>query len=146
MDCKKNHFNPTLAILFCSIENDLGRLVKLFNSQEIDLFGCTSAGEIINESVQGTSIVGLLLDLPKDSFKVNFSCDSSKTTYDLAVKCGKETASTFDNPALLVVSGGVAINAENIVFGLKDDFQILQILTGDNVAYKIRELQLIEKY
>ena len=119
LQCQQNHFKPNFALIFSSVERDLEKLISLFDRQDIELFGCTSAGEILNDQVYATSIVGLLLQLEPDSFQLHFSGESEKSTYQKALETGKLADQLYTDPAIIVGSGGVAINADDIIDGLK---------------------------
>ena len=119
LNCKNNHFKPTLGIVFSSIDKDLSKISKVFDEQDIDLFGCTTAGEILNDQIYDTSIVGLLFDMNPANYKLYASIDAEKATFEQARITGEFAIQTFENPAIIIASGGVAINAQDIVDGLK---------------------------
>lgn len=119
LDCQQNQFKPTLAILFSSIEKELEKICQLFDHYNIDLFGCTTAGEILNDQIYDTSIVGLFFDLEPDNYQLFLSTDPAQSTYEKAFMTGQFAHQTFENPAIIVASGGVAVNAQEIVDGLK---------------------------
>lgn len=117
---KKTGYIPTFSIIFCSPSHDLEQLRQLFDEHDIDLFGCSSAGEILNDEVYDTAIVGLLFDLDRSHYKMAIIEKTDKTTYQAAFEMGLFTKNTFDHPALMIVSGDVLVNGDEIVLGLKD--------------------------
>lgn len=110
-------FAPTLAIIFCSISQDRGSLRDFFKSQGIAIVGATSAGEIINDEVLEQSSVILLLDIKKEHFAVFF--EESSDTLELAKQLGKFSKKAFTNPAVIVISSGLTIDAEDIINGFQ---------------------------
>lgn len=112
-------FRPTLAIVFAPVSLDLNAVAGLFDRHDMDVFGCSSAGEIANDTVYESTLVGLLLDLDRDSYHI-ISRNYEKSGPFLPCKeIGQLIKKRFPNPALMVNSGGVTIDAEQIVFGLK---------------------------
>lgn len=128
-------FQPTLGILFCSLKHDLSAISKIFDDADIDLLGCSSAGEIMNKNVYSSSIVCILTDMKRGSYRI-ISQETNENTYQTAFNIGNYAKSTFENPAILIVSGGLAIDGEKIVLGIKDavqrDIPIFGGLAGDD--------------
>jgi hypothetical protein len=129
-------FRPTLGILFCSLKHDLAAISKTFDDADIDLLGCSSAGEIMNENIYSSSIVCILTNMKKENYHI-ISEETNDDTYQTAFNIGNAAKSIFENPAMLIVSGGVAIDGEKIVLGIKDgvqrDIPIFGGLAGDDI-------------
>jgi hypothetical protein len=130
-------FSPTLGIIFCSPKHDLNVVCQLFDKADIDLFGCSTAGEILFDEIHDTSIVGVFTDMKKENFQV-ISRETHGEIYKTAFEMGLEAKNTFDNPAIILASGGVTIDAEKIIEGLEDSIQkdipIFGGLAGDDLA------------
>lgn len=62
-------YAPTLAIVFCSIVQDRKALTNFFNEKEVDVFGATTAGEIIDDEVMEHTSVIMLLNMKKKTIK-----------------------------------------------------------------------------
>lgn len=138
---KKTGYLPTFSIVFCSPSHDLEAIRHIFNKQDIDLFGCTSAGEILNDEIYDTAIVCLLFDLDKKYYKINIVEKDEKTTYQAAFEMGNLTKESFKNPALMIVSGDVMVNGDDIITGLKDalggqDIPIYGGLSSDDLKFE----------
>ena len=71
-DCMADGFNPTLAIVFQSVSQDISAVTKVFDDFGIVVYGATTNGELIDDELSEKSIVALLLDLKKDYFKIYF--------------------------------------------------------------------------
>lgn len=130
-------FSPTLGIIFCSPKHDLNEICQLFDKADIDLFGCSTAGEILFDEIHETSIVGVFTDMKKENFQV-ISRETHGEIYKTAFEMGIEAKNTFENPAIILASGGITIDAEKIIEGLEDSIQkIIPIfggLAGDDLA------------
>ena len=57
----KNGLRPSLAIVFCSPQTPFDQIGELFDRYNIDLLGCTTAGEIVNDTLREGSISCLLI-------------------------------------------------------------------------------------
>lgn len=129
-------FSPTLAIVFASPDHNATKIAAVFSKYKIQLFGCSSAGEISNDTVLGGGISVLLMDIDKKYFEVKMFENTNgitKTAFDLAI----HTKSIFDEPTLLVLSSGLLNDGEEIVQGLKtiikDEFPVFGALAGDDL-------------
>jgi hypothetical protein len=140
-DYLKEGFKPTLAIIFSSVKLDLEKICSIFDQREIDLFGCSTAGEILNESSYEESAVGLLFDIDRAHYALNFiDGNDLNGPFEVGKLSGLWAKGTFKNPALIVGSGGVTIDAEQIVYGLKSglgrEVPIFGGLAGDDLTVK----------
>lgn len=134
---KSSPFVPTLGIIFCSPSHDLNKICKLFDDADIDLFGCSTAGEILFEDIYETSIVGVLTDIKRENYEV-ITRTTNGEIYQSAFEMGLKVKDLYDNPAILLASGGVTIDAEKIILGLEDSIQrnipIFGGLAADDLA------------
>jgi len=131
-------FQPTLGILFCSLKFELDDISNAFNDADIDLIACSSAGEILNENIYSSSIVCVLTDMKKEHYKI-VTEETKDSTYQTAFTIGNHAKSAFDNPAVILVSGGVAIDGEKIILGIRDsmgrEIPIFGGLAGDDLQW-----------
>jgi hypothetical protein len=114
----KNGFSPTLAVVFCSPQLPYADLGNLFDQYDIDLLGCTTAGEIVNESLHEAAISCLLMDVKRTDYKLIF-CKNKGGIFETGRQLRHEADAAFANPALIVTSAGVGNDGEEIVRGLK---------------------------
>jgi hypothetical protein len=114
----KNGFRPTLAVVFCSPQLPYTDLGDLFDQYDIDLLGCTTAGEIVNESLHEAAISCLLMDVKRTDYKLIF-CENKKSIFETGQQLRHKADAAFANPALIVTSAGVVNDGEEIVRGLK---------------------------
>ncbi|PHN03882.1 FIST signal transduction protein [Flavilitoribacter nigricans] len=136
--CINHQFQPTLAIVFCSIEQDISTIQVIFQQRDITCVGCTSAGEICDGSFFDQSIVCLLLDPEPSTFRIYESSPDQECTHQQAVDLGHFALSCFEEPASVVFSGGFSVNADNIIDGFKTAFgdlnrPIFGALAGDDL-------------
>lgn len=118
--CLEDGFQPTLALVFSSIKHDLKAISQALDKYQIKVAGCSTAGEIHNDTVNANSIAILLLDMNPDYFALHFTDDQDQSTYQAAYDIGAIAKERFANPAIIMLSGGIAIDAEQIIFGVKD--------------------------
>jgi hypothetical protein len=130
-------FTPSLAIVFCSITQNRPELVNFFNAGNVDVFGSTTAGEIIDSEVMEKSTVVMLLNINKAYYKIftEASADTYKVSNDLALFA----KASFANPAVVVISSGLTIDAEQIIKGFMDVDKNIPLyggLAGDDLTMK----------
>lgn len=130
-------FSPTLGIIFCSPKHDLNVICQLFDAADIDLFGCSTAGEILFDEIHDGQIVGVFTDMKKENYQV-ISKVTHGEIYQTAFEMGLEAKNMFENPAIILASGGVTIDAKKVIEGLEDSIQknipIFGGLAGDDLA------------
>jgi hypothetical protein len=130
-------FKPTMAIIFCSITQDRQELTAFFNEQKVDVFGCTTAGEIIDDEVLEQSTVIMLLNIKPTHYKI-FS-EASNDTYTVSNNLAKFAKTNFKNPSIVVISSGLTIDAEQIIKGVQDFDSTIPLyggLAGDDLTMK----------
>ena len=111
-------FKPTLGIVFLSIAQDLQAITNLLSAQNIQVFGATTSGEFTNGDIESGSTVVMLLDMNPDFFKLEFLETSKETAFETAKKLGHIVKETYSNPALIIATGGVFIDGDQIMGGL----------------------------
>ncbi len=114
----KDGYKPTLALVFCSPKQPFEDMIRLFDSYNIDLFGCTTAGEITDDSLAEGGITCLFLDIPKKHYKLHLE-RNTEGVFSNAKRMRLLIDYAFDNPAVIVCSSGVLNDGEQIVAGLK---------------------------
>ncbi|HEY9343272.1 MAG TPA: FIST N-terminal domain-containing protein [Hanamia sp.] len=130
-------FSPTVAIVFCSIKQDRKALTDFFNEKQIDIFGCTTAGEVLDSEIFEEHTIVMLLDMQKDNYKI--FCEASADTYKVSNDLARFAKATFSNPSIIVVSSGLTIDAEQIIKGVKDFDNKIPLyggLAGDDLTMK----------
>ncbi len=119
----KNDFHPTLAITFSDPEFGIDDTIEIFKSHDIQLIGCSTSGEICNDELNEETFSALLLDLNPTSFKI-ISFEAEGNDYSTQGReLGKIANETFDNPGIIVYSGGIGVDGESIVKGIKSTME-----------------------
>ncbi len=116
---KSDGFSPNLALLFCSIKIDLEEVASTFDRLGIDMIGASTAGEIVNEDVHDGVVTGLLLEINPSWYKIFSAEYDSDNPFNTCKTIGAGAIERFKNPSIMAMSGGVSIDAEQIVYGLK---------------------------
>jgi hypothetical protein len=111
-------FTPTLAIVFCSITQNRKELVDFFTEKNVDVFGSTTAGEIIDDEVMEKSTVVMLLNINKMHYKI--FTEAATDTYKISNNLALFAKASFVNPSVVVISSGLTIDAEQIIKGFHD--------------------------
>ena len=136
IDFFKNGFRPTLGFVFCSPLQDFKEIGCIFDRFGIDLLGCTTAGEIVNDTMHESSISVMLLDMNKAHYRPIFVNNTEGVIQTgQAIRHFADTA--FENPAIIACSGGVLNDGEQIVAGLTNfsnrEIPIFGGLAGDDL-------------
>src|SRR5438309_494182 len=129
-------FKPTLAIIFCSAMQDRKALIDFFSEKGVDIFGSTTAGEILDTEILEHSTVIMLLNIKKEHYSL--FCEAAADTYKTSCNLAQFAKATFKNPSIIVVSSGLTIDAEHIINGVKDcgDIPLYGGLAGDDLTMK----------
>lgn len=133
-------FTPTLAIVFCSVKQDLEQLRKTFLEKGIDLVGCTTAGEIVNIKLHEHAIAVLLMDMDPTYYKIELAEYKNGDVFTAAKTLGQFINTSFERPSVFLLSGGLGIDAESIVEGINSKLgkkiPIYGGLAGDDLEMK----------
>ncbi len=132
-------FKPTLAIVFLSIKQDRETITKLLDEKGIQIFGATTSGEFIDSEIMEGGTVIMLLDIPETHFKIIFH-EAKDNVYEKAKQLGKQGKEFFTNPAFIIASGWMHMDAEQIIKGIEDGFgrevSIFGGVAGDDLTLK----------
>ncbi len=99
----QDEFQPTLAIIFASPAMGLEALRVLFNKNNIQIIGASTAGEIGNTAIQGAGISLLLLDPPTSHFKIIQREANYESSPEIGVQIAQVAQTYFKNPAFIMV-------------------------------------------
>ncbi|HLF47251.1 MAG TPA: hypothetical protein VI548_12545, partial [Chitinophagaceae bacterium] len=90
-------FKPTLAIVFLSMKQDRNAISKLLGEKGVSVFGATTNGEFIDESLGRESVVMLLLDMNPAYFNVLFTEYPEKNYREVARQQAEKAKQLFPN-------------------------------------------------
>lgn len=132
-------FTPTLAILFCSVSQDRAGIIELLSAHHIDVFGSTTAGEIMDDEVLEQAAVIMLLDMKKEHYRLFAKEYQNGNTHDVATQAAAFAKQSFSDPSLMIISSGLTIDAEHIITGVKSfdvSIPLYGGLAGDDLTMK----------
>ncbi len=133
-----NDFNPNLAFVFANDKCDIDKIDALLNEFNIKFIGCSTAGEIQNNKLAIDHIGLLMMEIQQDYYLVE-SGDYSESIYQSAFRLGKYAKESFNNPGIIVFSGGIAVDGFQLVEGIKEsagaDIPIFGGLGGNNMEF-----------
>lgn len=118
----KDGYRPTLGIVFCSSKQDFKEISSIFDNCSIDLLGCTTAGEITDDTLTENSISCLLMDISKDKYRLHF-VRNTEGVLETGSTLRQFAQEAFTNPAMIVCSAGVLNDGEKVVEGLRQGTQ-----------------------
>ena len=113
-------FKPTLAIVFLSIAQDRDAVCKVFDDQDIAIYGATTNGEFIDSDIEKESIAVLLMDMNRAYFNVYFDEYQDKDPREASQGIAKEALRSFSKPAFLIAGSNLETDAEQLLFGFED--------------------------
>ena len=106
VDHGEHHFHPSLALVFCSRKQDIDEIRSIFTALGIDVVGCTTAGEIVDDCLYETSIAVMLLSLDRAYYKVLFETYEGEDVGRAAIRLGKQAIATFPHQNGIILSSG----------------------------------------
>jgi hypothetical protein len=116
----------------------LEKISKIFNDFDIQLLGCTTAGEIAGDALYANSIVCLLIEIDRSFFKVVLYKNTEGIEAN-GYEVRKFADAAFTNPAMIVCAAGFSNDGEQIITGLKRDanreIPIFGALAADNLSF-----------
>lgn len=129
-------FAPNLCIAFCDAEFEFPHIVKTLFERDIDLIGATTCGELHNDQTVIKSFTALLVDAPKESYKILLN-QNNGSVFQSAAEIGVQVSNTFQNPAVLIYAAGNSVNGDELVKGIKsttsDQMPLFGGLAGDDM-------------
>lgn len=130
---KTTDFNPTLAFVFASVAHDLDAISNLFDKNDIQIVGCTTSGEFVNEEVSDKAMSILLLDMKKENFAIYL--EEEENTRLSAKNAAQKAKEKFENSALIIFSAGLDTNGDEIIRGVNEiaSFPLFGGLAGDDL-------------
>jgi hypothetical protein len=132
-------FQPTLAIVFASINQDRMEIGRLLNDHGVEVFGVTTNGEFIDEETEKGSIVTLLMDINKDYFQVYLEEYPTMNYKEVAMEIATKAKAKFNSPAFILGASHPAADGEEILRGFEEvigsDVNAFGGGAGDNLAF-----------
>jgi hypothetical protein len=112
-------FQPTLAVVFMANDDERIAVTELLSQKEIQIFGASTGDNFTDGEVESHTIVILLLDINPAYFQLVIRGADEGTIKEIAEEIGKTALTKFKKPAFLVVSGGLAVDGDEIIAGIE---------------------------
>ena len=116
----EQEFQPNLAIFFASTGHNLEKIGQDCSQLGIEVAGCTTAGEIVDDVLYEKKIAGLFFDLDPGYFKVLLREHDGSNLIAAGRDVGDSARQQFENPAMILLSGGLTIDAEMMLQGIRE--------------------------
>lgn len=123
--CLLDGFKPTLAFVFISIKHDRESLIRMLDSQDIQIFGVTSSGEISDSEILYGGISIMLMDMNRANFKIILEEYGNSDLVELAKTMTNDALRLYKNPAF-ILSNSLA--------------KITEMAVGEEILYSISEV------
>ncbi|WP_020538431.1 FIST signal transduction protein [Lewinella cohaerens] len=138
--CQENEFQPNLAVVFCSKQQNIEAVRAVFVGANIDLVGCSTAGEIVDAVLYEGAISVLLFKVNTAYYQLLHEDYLEGEVYEASAKLAKRAIQEYKNPALIIMSGGLAVDAEQIIKGIRTgagrDLPTYGGLAGDDLEMR----------
>ncbi len=112
-------FQPTLAVFLVANDNERNGVTELLSKKGIQIFGASTGDNFTDGEIESQSIVLLLLDIDPAYFQLAIKGTDEGTIKEIADQIGKSALRKFKNPAFLVISGGLAVDGDEIITGIE---------------------------
>lgn len=133
-------YQPTLAIVFLSVREEIPSIISLFNEKSIAIFGATTMAEFTEENAEAIGIAVLLLDLNPGYFKIVLENFESGTGYEAGRRVGESGVKSFNNPAFIISSADYKVPGDQIIKGMVEKagtyFPIVGGKAGDSFSFQ----------
>lgn len=139
-EISSKEFKPNLAIVFASTKHNLSKLSNIFYDLDIDLIGCSSSGEIVDETIFDEGISVLVLNMNRSYYEILHKKIKDESNYSSLQILGADIVNAFENPAVILLTGGITLDGVKVVDKIKQskvtDFPIYGGLAGDDLKYE----------
>lgn len=136
-DACADGFLPSMAIVFCSVQQNIPKVSGLFDSLNIAVFGSSSSGEIEQDDIYDSSIVAMLMDMDTEYFDIRIEKTNDKPIKEVTEQVIAQAYNKFSNPGILVAASGLDTDGEEIVESMKNSasgsIPIFGGLAGDDL-------------
>jgi hypothetical protein len=132
-------FQPTLAIVFASINQDRMEIGRMLEEHGVAVFGVTTNGEFIDEETAIGSVAILLMDMNQEYFEIYFEEYPEKNYREIARTIATKALEKFSKAAFLIAGSNMETDAEQLLFGFEDvagkDVDVYGGMAGDDYTF-----------
>lgn len=115
-------FQPTLAIVFSSLHDDVSSIGQELARHRIATFGASAWGEFARTGIELESIAVLLLDMPEDCFYLRMEHLEGREEETVTQSIADEALARFDQPAVMVLISDLRTRGEVILETFEEAF------------------------
>ncbi|HEV8271014.1 MAG TPA: FIST N-terminal domain-containing protein [Chitinophagaceae bacterium] len=112
-------FQPTLAVVLIANDNERNAVTELLSKKGIQIFGASTGDNFTDGEIESNAIVLLLLEIDPAYFQLAIKGTTEGTIKEIAEQIGKSALMKFKKPAFLVISGGLAVDGDEIITGIE---------------------------
>jgi len=112
-------FQPTLAVVFMANDDERIAVTELLSQKGIQIFGTSTGDNFTDGEIESHTVVILLLEIDPAYFQLAIKGTDEGTIKEIAEQIGKSALRKFKNPAFLVISGGLAVDGDEIIAGIE---------------------------
>jgi hypothetical protein len=128
-------FNPTLAIILLSNQEDAEPLRSIFGNRGIATFGVTAPQKFTEQGINPDDIVVLLMDVKPENFTIILNDYEGSSAYEAGYNAGIVGKRTFTNPCFIIAPLDFRVSNDELIRGLTDaaghDIMIAGGVTGN---------------
>lgn len=118
VEAMRDGFAPTLAIVTLSNMDHVGALQDLFTSQDIALFGLTTANTFTEQGTESAEIVAMLLDIKPAQFRIVLNEYAGSTAYQAGFTTGITGKNTFTHPGFIISPIDFKMSGDEVIRGI----------------------------
>ncbi len=132
-------FQPTLAICFISVKQDRQAICELLDKRGIAIFGATTNGGFIDDTLIQESAAILLLDLNPAYFNLILEDYPEKNYREVAASLARKSLEKIKHPTFLIAGSNIETDAEQLIYGFEDvlgkDVDVHGCMAGDDFTF-----------
>ena len=108
-------FQPTVAIMFCSLSRDIRTISQDLKGRGVAVFGASAWGEFARDGIERGSITILLLDIPADSFCLRLDELTGGDEEEATRAVAAEARERFERPVIMLLISHLETRGEAIL-------------------------------
>lgn len=127
----KDHFTPTLAIVFISIKQDRDAVRNLLHQHNIDVMGATSSSEFVTGYQEEGTMVILLLDMDREHYQIIFEAVEGNEIVESATNLARTALQKFRDPSFILLS--TSLKSDGTMLEGETLIRCIENIVGKNV-------------
>lgn len=119
-ESKSDGFSPNLALVFMTTIPNVDAVRAMLTEEGIVIFGVSTSEKFTEQGIETDDIVMLLLDMPREYFRIVLKDYQESSTYEAGRNAGKKGMESFKNPGYIISSADFRMSGEDLINGLMD--------------------------